>query len=52
MRVCIAAKSAENAFFARVIASQRKWAQRVVAWAEDTIVSNDLAYAHYFAKKA
>jgi TRAP-type mannitol/chloroaromatic compound transport system substrate-binding protein len=48
----VAAKSAENAFFARVIASQRKWAQRVVAWAEDTIVSNDLAYAHYFAKKA
>ena len=48
----VAAKSAENAFFAKVIDSQRKWAQRVVAWSQDVMVPGDLAYQHFFAKKS
>jgi len=47
----IAAKSAENAFFAKVLDSQRKFAQRVVPWYEDTTVDNEIAYEHYFKKK-
>ncbi|HLD13754.1 MAG TPA: TRAP transporter substrate-binding protein [Burkholderiales bacterium] len=47
----VAAKSRDNAFFAKVIASQKKFAGRAVKWAQDTIVSPDLAYAHWFGKK-
>jgi TRAP-type mannitol/chloroaromatic compound transport system substrate-binding protein len=48
----VAAKSAENPLFAKIIESQRKFAQRVVPWSDDTIVSNDVAVQHYFGKKA
>ena len=48
----VAAKSAENPLFAKIIESQRKFAQRVVPWSDDTIVSNELAVEHYFGKKA
>jgi TRAP-type mannitol/chloroaromatic compound transport system substrate-binding protein len=48
----VAAKSAENPLFAKIIESQRKFAQRVVPWSDDTIVSNELAVQHYFGKKA
>ena len=48
----IAAKSAENPFFKQVLESQRKFAQRVVAWSNDTIVSSEVAYDYYFPKKA
>jgi TRAP-type mannitol/chloroaromatic compound transport system substrate-binding protein len=48
----VAAKSKDNPFFAKVIESQKKFAGRAVRWAQDTIVSPDLAYAHYFGKKA
>jgi TRAP-type mannitol/chloroaromatic compound transport system substrate-binding protein len=48
----VAAKSKDNPFFAKVIESQKKFAGRTVRWAQDTIVSPDLAYAHYFGKKA
>ena len=47
-----AAKSAENPFFKQVLESQRKFAQRVVAWSNDTIVSSEVAYDYYFPKKA
>lgn len=47
----IAKKSAENPFFAKVVESQRKFAERAVSWSEDTIVSPTLAYNHYFGKK-
>jgi TRAP-type mannitol/chloroaromatic compound transport system substrate-binding protein len=47
----IAKKSAENPFFAKVVESQRKWAERTVAWSEDTIVTPTIAYNHYFGKK-
>ncbi|MBL8539715.1 MAG: TRAP transporter substrate-binding protein [Betaproteobacteria bacterium] len=46
----VAAKSAENPLFAKIIESQRKFAQRVVPWSNDTIVSNEFAYDHYFKK--
>lgn len=48
----VAAKSAENPFFAKVLDSQRKWAQRVVTWSQDVMVPNDLAYQHFFGKKS
>ncbi len=46
----IAKKSGENAFFAKVLESQKKWAMRTVKWAEDTIVDPKLAYDHWFGK--
>lgn len=46
----VAAKSAENPLFAKIIESQRKFAQRVVPWSNDTIVSNEFAYDYYFKK--
>lgn len=48
----VAAKSKDNPFFAKVLESQKKFAGRAVKWSQDTIVSPDLAYAHYFGKKA
>ena len=48
----VAAKSAENPFFAKVVDSQRKWAQRVVGWYQDVTVPGDLAYQHNFSKKS
>jgi TRAP-type mannitol/chloroaromatic compound transport system substrate-binding protein len=47
----IAKKSGENPFFKKVLDSQKKFAERAVAWSEDTIVSPTLAYNHYFGKK-
>jgi TRAP-type mannitol/chloroaromatic compound transport system substrate-binding protein len=43
-------KVAENPWFAKIIASQRKWAERVVTWYEDITVTNDMAVDHYFKK--
>jgi TRAP-type mannitol/chloroaromatic compound transport system substrate-binding protein len=43
-------KVAENPRFAKIIASQRKWAERVVTWYEDITVTNDMAVDHYFKK--
>jgi TRAP-type mannitol/chloroaromatic compound transport system substrate-binding protein len=48
----IEAKSKENPLFGKILASQRAWAERVVNWSNDTIVPNDLAFNHYFARKA
>ena len=45
-------RSAENPFFAKVLESQKAWARRVVGWSRDTMVSNNLAYQHYFGKQA
>jgi TRAP-type mannitol/chloroaromatic compound transport system substrate-binding protein len=42
--------SEKNAFFAKVVASQKKFAQRVVRWSEETIVPASYAYEHYFGK--
>jgi TRAP-type mannitol/chloroaromatic compound transport system substrate-binding protein len=46
------AKSKENPLFAKILASQRAWAERVVNWSNDTMVPNTLAYQHYFVRKA
>jgi len=47
----VEARSKENPLFAKILASQRVWAERVVNWANDTIVPNTLAYQHYFLRK-
>jgi TRAP-type mannitol/chloroaromatic compound transport system substrate-binding protein len=44
--------SSKNPFFAKVLESQKAWAQRVVGWSRDTNVSGELAFQHYFGKKA
>jgi TRAP-type mannitol/chloroaromatic compound transport system substrate-binding protein len=46
------AKAKENPLFAKILASQRAWAERVVSWSNDTVVPNGMAYAHYFQRKA
>jgi TRAP-type mannitol/chloroaromatic compound transport system substrate-binding protein len=37
-------------FFAKVLESQRSWAQRVGAWKQEVFVDNVLAYNHFFKK--
>lgn len=47
----VAAKSAENPDFKRVIESMRAFAQRACRWQNDTNVDYKMAYNHFFAKK-
>jgi len=47
----IAKKSAENAFFKKVLDSQKAYAQRVIPWQNDYMVDFKMAYNHYFGKK-
>lgn len=42
--------SAGNPLFAKVIASQKAWAKRVMYWHNSVQVSQPAAYAHYFPK--
>jgi TRAP-type mannitol/chloroaromatic compound transport system substrate-binding protein len=44
-------KSEGNAFFTKVIESQRKWAERVVPLRQEIMVDNEPAYNHYFKGK-
>jgi TRAP-type mannitol/chloroaromatic compound transport system substrate-binding protein len=44
-------KSAENPAFKEIVASQRAFAQRSMAWDMDTNVGRRMAYDHYFVKK-
>jgi TRAP-type mannitol/chloroaromatic compound transport system substrate-binding protein len=46
----IAKRSADNPLFAKVIASQKAWARRVMFWHNNVQVSQAAAYAHYFPK--
>ena len=46
----IARRSAENPLFAKVIASQKAWAKRVMYWHNDIQVDRKVAYAHHFGK--
>jgi TRAP-type mannitol/chloroaromatic compound transport system substrate-binding protein len=48
----IAAKSAENADFKRVLESMRTFAERACRWQNDTNVDYKMAYNHYFGRKA
>ena len=48
-------KSAENPMFKEILASQKTFAERVVKWDQDTLVSRRMAVSHFFsapAKKA
>jgi len=45
-------KNMEDPFFAKVIASQRAWAERVVALNLDVTVDPTMAYDHFFPQKA
>lgn len=45
-------KSAENAHFKKVMASQRAFAERAGRWQNDYMVDFKMAYNHYFAKKS
>lgn len=47
----IAKKSAENAFFKRVLDSQRTFAQRAGQWQNDYMVDFKMAWNHYFGRK-
>jgi TRAP-type mannitol/chloroaromatic compound transport system substrate-binding protein len=44
-------KAEGNPFFAKVIESQRKWAERVVPLRQEIMVDNEPAYNHYFKGK-
>lgn len=44
-------ESKDNPYFAKVIASQKKFAERVVPWREKIMVGNEIAFEHYFKKK-
>ena len=48
----IAKRSAENPLFAKVIASQKAWAKRVMFWHNNVQVNQNVAYQHYFPKGA
>ena len=43
-------ESKDNDFFARVIKSQKEYAQRVVRWRSEVMVENNTAYEHWFGK--
>ena len=47
-----AKKVADNPMFKEILASQRAFAERAVAWEMDTVVNRRMAYNHAFAKKA
>jgi TRAP-type mannitol/chloroaromatic compound transport system substrate-binding protein len=47
----IAAKSADNPSFKKVLESMRTFAQRAGKWQNDTLVDYKMAYNHYFAAK-
>lgn len=44
----VARLSAENAFFKKVIESQRAWAQRTVGYERINTPSRDMSYTHFF----
>ena len=48
----VAKKSEGSALFAEIVASQKKFAERVVKWEQDTVVNRTMAYNHYYAKSA
>lgn len=50
--IVVQRKAAENPLFAKILESQKRWAQRVVGWSEMTTVPTDLAYEHYFGKRS
>jgi TRAP-type mannitol/chloroaromatic compound transport system substrate-binding protein len=47
----VAAKSAENPAFKKVLDSMRTFAQRSCRWQNDTNVDYKMAYNHFFGRK-
>jgi TRAP-type mannitol/chloroaromatic compound transport system substrate-binding protein len=47
----VAKRSSTDPLFKEILESQQKFAQRVVGWEQDTVVSRTMAYNHYFQKK-
>ncbi len=45
-------KSAENALFKKIVASQKAFAERAVKWDQDTIISRRMAMNHFFGAPA
>jgi TRAP-type mannitol/chloroaromatic compound transport system substrate-binding protein len=45
-------KSAENALFKEIVASQKAFAERAVKWDQDTIISRRMAMNHFFGTPA
>ncbi len=45
-------KAGGNDLFKEIVASQKKFAERVVKWEMDTVVNRRMAYNHYFGQKA
>jgi TRAP-type mannitol/chloroaromatic compound transport system substrate-binding protein len=45
-------KSAENALFKEIVASQKVFAARAVKWDQDTIISRRMAMNHFFGAPA
>jgi len=45
-------KRKDNALFNEILASQKRFAERVVRWDLDTNVRREMAYNHYFGKGA
>lgn len=48
----IAAQSAKNPFFVKVFESQKKWVQQVGPWRYAIEPEQEMAYNHFFGKKA
>jgi TRAP-type mannitol/chloroaromatic compound transport system substrate-binding protein len=46
----VAKRSADNPLFKEVVDSQKKYAERVVRWYLDVVVSPRMAYNYYFGK--
>jgi len=46
----IAKRSAENPLFAKIVASQKAWAKRVMYWHNEVQVDQRSAYTHWFGK--
>lgn len=46
----VAKRSAENPLFAKIVASQKAWAKRVMYWHNNVQVNQITAYQHYFPK--
>jgi TRAP-type mannitol/chloroaromatic compound transport system substrate-binding protein len=45
-------KSGENPLFAKILESQKAYAERAGQWQNDYMVDFKMAYNHYFAKGA
>ena len=52
LRQVVAAKVKENPLFKEIVESQIEFARRATQWEQDTVVSRQMAFNHYFGPKA